>query len=50
MEQPKTLQENIEDIYQRGIVNNIIGAFFIKECQDKMKSNEKGKFLFLRLI
>ena len=43
MEQPRSLQENLENIYQRGIVNNIIGAFFIKEHQDKMKSNEKRK-------
>ena len=38
---PKTLQENLNSIYERGIVNNIIGAFFIKEQQEKMKNNEK---------
>lgn len=43
IEPPKTLQENIHGIYQRGIVNNIIGAFFIKEHQEKMKNNEKRK-------
>ena len=40
---PKTLEENINAIYERGIVNNIIGAFFIKECQDKSKNQEKRK-------
>ena len=30
-------------IAQRGIVNNIIGAFFIKEHQEKEKNNEKRK-------
>ena len=43
LEQPKTLEENINMIYQRGIVNNIIGAFYIKECLDKLKNNEKRK-------
>ena len=43
MEQPKTLEEHIEIIAQRGIVNNIIGAFFIKEHQEKEKNNEKRK-------
>ncbi len=43
IEPPKTLEENINGIYQRGIVNNIIGAFFIKEHQEKMKNNEKRK-------
>ena len=42
-EQPKTLEEQIDLIYQRGIVNNIIGAFFIKEIQEKKKSSEKRK-------
>ena len=41
MEQPKNLEEHINLIYQRGIVNNIIGAFFIKEYQEKLKNNEK---------
>ena len=43
MEQPKTLEEHIDIIAQRGIVNNIIGAFFIKEHQEKEKNNEKRK-------
>ena len=41
IEQPKSLEEHIEMISQRGIVNNIIGAFFIKEHQEK--NNEKRK-------
>ena len=41
MEPPKNLQENLDNIYHRGIVNNIIGAFFIKECQEKKKNSEK---------
>ena len=40
---PRTLEESLNYIYSRGIVNNIIGAFFIKECQDKQKNNEKRK-------
>ena len=43
MEQPKNLEEHINIIYQRGIVNNIIGAFYIKEYQEKLKNNEKRK-------
>ena len=43
LDPPKTLEEHAELIYQRGIVNNIIGAFFIKECQEKNKNNEKRK-------
>ena len=43
MEPPKSLQENLNSIYNRGIVNNIIGAFFIKECQEKKKNNEKRR-------
>ena len=43
MEQPKNLEDHINIIYQRGIVNNIIGAFYIKECQEKLKNNEKRK-------
>ena len=43
MEQPKNLEEHINIIYHRGIVNNIIGAFYIKECQEKLKNNEKRK-------
>ena len=43
MEPPKNLQENLINIYNRGIVNNIIGAFFIKECQDKKKNITKRR-------
>ena len=43
MDTPKTLEENLNNICQRGIVNNIIGAFYIKEFQEKMKNNEKRK-------
>ena len=40
---PKSLEESLNNIYQRGIVNNIIGAFYIKEQQEKRKNNEKRK-------
>ena len=40
---PKNLEDSINAVYERGIVNNIIAAFFIKECQDKMKNNGKRK-------
>jgi hypothetical protein len=43
IEPPKNLQENLNNIYQRGIVNNIIGAFYIKEYKEKIKNNEKRK-------
>ena len=43
IEPPKNLQENLNMIYQRGIVNNIIGAFFIKEYKEKKANNEKRK-------
>lgn len=42
-EEPQTLEDNINMIYNRGIVNNIIGAFYIKERQEKMKNKEKRK-------
>lgn len=42
-EEPQTLEDNINMIYNRGIVNNIIGAFYIKEHQEKMKNKEKRK-------
>ena len=38
---PKNLEESINAVYERGIVNNIIAAFYIKECQEKIKNNEK---------
>ena len=40
-EQPKDLQSNLNNMYQRGVVNNIIAAFYIKECQE----NEKTKII-----
>ena len=40
---PKSLEESLNNIYQRGIVNNIIGAFFIKEQLEKIKNSEKRK-------
>ena len=40
-EQPKDLQSNLKNMYQRGVVNNIIAAFYIKECQE----NEKSKII-----
>ena len=40
---PKSLQESLINTYQRGIVNNIIGAFFIKEQNEKRKNSEKRK-------
>ena len=42
-EESQTLEDNINMIYNRGIVNNIIGAFYIKEHQEKMKNKEKRK-------
>ena len=35
MMQPKSLEESLNMIYSRGIVNHLIGAFFIKECQER---------------
>ena len=43
IDSPKDLKENINDIYQRGIVNNIIGAFFIQEFKEKKNISEKKK-------
>ena len=43
VEPPKNLQESLHNIYSKGMVNNIIGAFYIKECQEKLKNNEKRK-------
>ena len=40
---PRTLEESLNYIYNRGIVNNIIGAFFIKECQERQRKGEKRK-------
>ena len=37
------LHDSLNNIYKRGIVNNIIAAFFIKECQDNTKNSEKRK-------
>ena len=38
-----TLEDTINMIYNRGIVNNIIGAFFIKECQERQKQRQTEK-------
>ena len=38
-----SLQDSLNNIYKRGIVNNIIAAFFIKECKDNNRNNEKRK-------
>ena len=43
-EKPFTdLNGHINNMYRRGIINNIIGAFFIEECKEKSKnmSNEE---------
>ena len=40
---PKTLEENLNMIYNRGIVNHLIGAFFIKECQERQNNKETKK-------
>ena len=34
------LKDNINSIYERGIVNNIIGAFFIEECKSMKDLDE----------
>ena len=36
------LQEHINNIYKRGIANNIIGAFFIEECKEMKNVDEKS--------
>ena len=36
------LQEHINNIYERGIANNIIGAFFIEECKEMKNVDEKS--------
>ena len=38
-----TLEDSLNMIYNRGIVNNIIGAFFIKECQDRQRQRQTEK-------
>ena len=35
------LKDNINNIYERGIVNNLIGAFFIEECKEAKNVDEK---------
>ena len=40
---PENFEERIDIIYKRGIVNQIIGAIFIKECQERQKKEEKNK-------
>lgn len=41
MEQQKDLKTYLDNIYERGVVNNIIGAFYIKECQERQKNIEQ---------
>ena len=41
IDQPKNLKTYLENICNRGIVNNIIGAYYIKECQEKQKVLEQ---------
>ena len=43
MMQQNSLEDSLNIMYNRGIVNNIIGAFFIKECQDRQRKSEKRK-------
>ena len=43
MMQVNNLQDSLNNIYKRGIVNNIIAAFFIKDCKDNKRNNEKRK-------
>ncbi len=43
IEQLNSLKDNLNIIYQKGTVNNNIGAFYIKEYQEKYKNQEKGK-------
>ena len=38
-----SLEDTLNMIYNRGIVNNIIGAFFIKECQERQKQRQTEK-------
>ena len=38
-----TLEDSLNMIYNRGIVNNIIGAFFIKEYQDRQRQRQSEK-------
>ena len=40
---PENFEERIDIIYKRGIVNQIMGAIFIKECQERQKKEEKRK-------
>ena len=41
--QQNTLEDSLNIIYNRGIVNNIIGAFFIKDCQDRQRQRKSEK-------
>ena len=38
-----TLEDSLNIMYNRGIVNNIIGAFFIKDCQDRQRQRKSEK-------
>ena len=41
--QQNTLEDSLTIMYNRGIVNNIIGAFFIKDCQDRQRQRKSEK-------
>ncbi len=41
--QQNTLEDSLNIMYNRGIVNNIIGAFFIKDCQDRQRQRKSEK-------
>ena len=38
-----SLEDTLNMIYNRGIVNNIIGAFYIKECKERQKQRQAEK-------
>ena len=40
---PENFEDRLNIIYSRGIVNQVIGAIFIKECQERQKKEEKNK-------
>ena len=41
--QQNTLEDSLNIMHNRGIVNNIIGAFFIKDCQDRQRQRKSEK-------
>ena len=38
-----SLEDSLNMMYNRGMVNNIIGAFFIKECQERQHQRKSEK-------